>query len=374
MNVLPFKTLRFVVFLLAITVSLPGQEVIDNSAQPLSQSAGRVVELEEVLRIRETGDQFFFRFPYNLRISPDGTISVQDRDAIYQFNVEGQYLRNLFKKGQGPGEMGYVMNYLPNKDRIVIHSRDPNKILWLTSDGSLWKEISLPKELTISTLRFYANDSYYFQKSSWPEMKGTEEIKDVPQDLIAFDESNGQVETIASFPSKYFMIQGGGARGMISIEPFLIVPWQNALAISHTREYLVKILDLKSGRVVRAFRRDYKRVKAPEKVDEKKQPRIIINNKTYTAPPQKFQEDIRNLFVQGGQLWVMTSTVDERKGVLFDVFDLEGRFVDNFYLRFPRSLPDPMFGSFQMELSGGYLYLVEKDESEISTVVKYNLR
>jgi len=205
-------------------------------------------------------------------------------------------------------------------------------------------------------------------------MKGSEEIRDVPQDLIAFDESNGQVKTIASFPSKYFMIQGGGGRGMISIDHFLIVPWQNALAISHTREYLVTILDLKSGRVVRAFRRDYKRIKAPAKVDEKKQPRIIINNKTYTAPPHKFQEDIKNLFVQGDQLWVMTSTIDERKGVMFDAFDGEGRFVDNFYLRFPHGLPDPMFSFFQMELSGGCLYLIEKDENEISTLVKYRLR
>jgi len=368
------KILSFPAFLLAMTASLLGQEVIDNSAQPVNKSAGRVVELEEVLRIKETGDQFFFRFPYNLRVSPNGIIFIQDRDALYQFDSEGKFLRNLFKKGQGPGEIGYISNFLPHEDKIIVHSGNPNKIPWLNDDGSLRREISLPQELTMTTLRFYEDEMYYFQKSSWPEMKGNEEIKDVPQDLIAFDENSGQIKTIASFPTKYFMVQGGGGRGMISIDKFLIISWQNLLAVSYTREYLVKILDLRSGNVIRAFRRQYKRIKAPEKVDEKKQPRVIINNKTYTAPPQKFQEDIKNLFVHGDQLWVMTSTVDERKSVLFDVFDREGRYVDNFYLHFPHGLPDPLFGSFQMELSGGFLYIIEKDENEISTVVKYRLR
>jgi hypothetical protein len=361
-------------FLMAMILSLFSQVMIDNPARPISKSAGRVVELEEELRIKETGDQFFFKFPYNLKISPNGEIFVQDQDQLLQFGADGKYLRNLFKKGQGPGEMGYLANYLLTQDRFIIHSHNPNKILWLNNDGSLWKEIPLPKELTMSFLRLYEDETYYCQKSSWPEIKGTEEIKDVPQDLIAFSETSGQVRTIASFSTKYFLIQGGGGRGMISIDKLLIIPWQRALAVSHTQDYLVKIFDLKTDRVVHTFRRDYRRIKAPKKVDEKKQPRVIINEKTYTAPPQKFQDDIKNLLAHGDELWVMTSTVDKHKGVLFDVFNREGRYMDNFYLRFPHGLPDPLFGSYQMELSGDCLYLIEKDENEISTVVKYKLR
>jgi hypothetical protein len=369
------KIITPLAFLLAMILLLSGQEIIDNPAQPLSKSAGRVVELEERLRIKETGDQFFFKFPYNLKVSPNGGIFVQDQDQLLQFGAAGKYLRNLFKKGQGPGEMGYIANYFLDQDKIIVHSSNPNKILWLNSDGSLWKEISLPKELTMAALRLYAEETCYFQKSSWPEMNGNEEIRDVPQELIAFSETSGQAKTIASFPTKYFLVQGGGARGMISIDKFLIVPWQQkALAISYTQEYLVNVFDVETHRVVRTFRRDYKRVKPPEKVDEKKQPRIWINNKMYTAPPQKFQDDIKNLLAHGDHLWVMTSTADERKGVLFDVFDKEGRYTDSFYLRFPHGLPDPLFGFFQMELSDDSLYLIEKDENEISTVVKYKLR
>lgn len=143
--------------------------------------------------------------------------------------------------------------------------------------------------------------------------------------------------------------------------------------VSHTQEYAIKILDLKEGRVERIFRRNYKRIKAPEKVGEKK-PRVTIDNKTYTAPPQKYQEDIKNLFVQDDQLWVMTSTVNKRRGVLIDVFDREGRYVDNFFLRFPHGLPEPQFRFLQMELAGDFLYLVEQDESGIFAVVKDRLR
>jgi hypothetical protein len=368
------KAIILPAFLLAMMLSLTGQEMIDNPAQPLSKSAGRVVELEEVLRIRETSDAFFFKFPYNLRILANGAIFVQDQDQLLEFDADGKFLRNLFKKGQGPGEMGYVANYFLSQDKIIVHSINPNKILWLDGDGSLSKEISLPKELTMCLLRHYAEGTYYFQKSSWPEMKGNEEIKDVPEDLIAFSETSGQPKTIASFPTKYLMVQAGGAREMIPIDKFLIIPWpQKGLAVSHTQEYLVSVFDLPTGRVVRTFRRDYRRVKPPEKVDEKRQPRVIINEKTYTAPRQKFQDDIKNLLAHGEELWVVTSTADERKGVLFDVFNREGRYIDNFYLRFPHGLPDSRAGFLQMELSGDSLYLIEKDENEISTLVKYKL-
>jgi hypothetical protein len=162
---------------------------------------------------------------------------------------------------------------------------------------------------------------------------------------------------------------------MISLDKFLIIPWpEKALAVSHTQEYLVNVFDLDTGRVGRTLRRDYRRVKPVEVVDKTKQPRIIMGDKTYTAPPQKFQDDIRNLLAHGDRLWVMTSTVDRLKGVLIDVFDMQGRYVDNFYIRFPHGLPDPSFGFFQMALSGDSLYLIEKDENEISTLVKYRLR
>jgi hypothetical protein len=35
----------------------------------------------------------------------------------------------------------------------------------------------------------------------------------------------------------------------------------------------------------------------------------------------------------GDRLWVFTSTSDQAKGTLVDVFDLEGRYLDNFFLQ-----------------------------------------
>jgi hypothetical protein len=137
---------------------------------------------------------------------------------------------------------------------------------------------------------------------------------------------------------------------------------------------LVKIYDLKEGRIVRSFRREYKRIKAPEKVDEKKQPCVMMGGKVYTAPPQKFQNDIKNLLAHGDQILVMTSTADPKKGVLFDVFEVAGRYVDNFYLRFSRGLPDANFGFLQIELAGDHLNLIEKDENEIASIAKYKIK
>jgi hypothetical protein len=32
------------------------------------------------------------------------------------------------------------------------------------------------------------------------------------------------------------------------------------------------------------------------------------------------------------RLWVFTSTMDEKKGILVDVFGFDGKYLDNFYL------------------------------------------
>jgi hypothetical protein len=161
---------------------------------------------------------------------------------------------------------------------------------------------------------------------------------------------------------------------MIPIDKFIAAHWQEKfLAISHTPEYLIKIYDLRNGSIVRSYRREYKRVKAA-RIDEKKQARIIMGDNLYTAPFQKWKDDIQNLIAEDNKLWVVTSTSDDDRGVLIDVFDLEGRYIEELNLRFPHVLYDLSTSLSQMQLSGENLCLIEKDGNEIYSVVVYKLQ
>ncbi|MBC7361741.1 MAG: hypothetical protein H5U06_05590 [Candidatus Aminicenantes bacterium] len=65
----------------------------------------------------------------------------------------------------------------------------------------------------------------------------------------------------------------------------------------------------------------------------------------------------------GDLIWVITSTAEPGKGVLVDVFNGEGKYVDCFYLKFPFEVK-----AGNLELS--FSLVVSEDRKEISVAVR----
>ncbi len=84
----------------------------------------------------------------------------------------------------------------------------------------------------------------------------------------------------------------------------------------------------------------------------------------YKPPEKKCENDVLGLFFHKDQLWIKTSTKDEKKGTLFDVFNKEGKYVDNFYLKLNGTL---------MTTHGDFIFVLEKDEDENLQIVKYKI-
>jgi hypothetical protein len=70
------------------------------------------------------------------------------------------------------------------------------------------------------------------------------------------------------------------------------------------------------------------------------------------------------LSINKDSLWVKTSTNDKEKGDLFDVFDSQGRFIDNFYLGAGRTL---------LNSYGDTVFVLEKDQAENYRLIKYKI-
>ncbi|MEA3420216.1 MAG: hypothetical protein U9Q97_00885, partial [Acidobacteriota bacterium] len=81
-------------------------------------------------------------------------------------------------------------------------------------------------------------------------------------------------------------------------------------------------------------------------------------------PPQKYLNDIKNLFVFNGLLLAMTSTNDKNKGTLIDVFNHEGKYIDNFYLKLSGSL---------LASNKDSILVKEKDKDENILIVQYQI-
>jgi len=365
--------MRKVLLFLLITISYSfifSQEIIENPEKPLGENSGRVVKLKEMMQISDVGDKFYFRYPRNLRVAPDGFIFIEDEEQFLQFNPDGKYAHNFFIKGQGPGEMQSVGNYFIKGENIIVHELWTDKIIWFDFKGKPINEFKINANLSIFLL--FWNDTYYFLSSDRPNVEKTS-IVDLHQKITAVAQKGQEIRELTSFPTKGFIAVGTqGGRVFYNISSVTAVPFMKKfLFVSHTQEYLVKLYDVEEDRVIRTFKRKYKRVKTPR--DAERKGGASLDGKPVLPPRQKYLNDIQNLLVFKDRLWIVTSTKDKEKRVLIDVYNSEGKYIDNFYLKFPENLVQRYHGYTAMDTSGDCLYTIEESEDGIYSIRKYKI-
>ncbi|MFX0198930.1 MAG: 6-bladed beta-propeller [Candidatus Hodarchaeota archaeon] len=370
------KILIFLFFI--ITQFVISQEVIENPEKALNTNAGRIVMLEKVSVISDTGIGYYFESPRLPKVAPDQSIFVLDREQLLQFDPLGKFLLNYFKKGQGPGELEYVSNYFLTNDNIIIHNARPHKIVYLDYNGELVKEFRIEQAGSFMTLEAYSNNLFYFQKSGIPLVKGEPRIVDVPKNIIMVSNDGKDMQEFQSFPTKSYVAARGGARGSLGINRLITTLFNKKyLFISHIPDYQVKLFDLENNSVLRVFNRNYKRVNTPDEIKKAEKGYVILNDQKFTAPEQKYLNDIYHLLVVKDKLWVMTSTLDKEKGWLVDVYDIQGRYVDNFYLKFPEPLTYlsiRRLGHYMhITESGDFLFRLRTNEGGLVELAKYRI-
>ncbi len=354
-----------------VSLSAFGFQVIENPAKPRAKNAGRIVVPTEVLAISDqgTGD-FYLKAPRKPRIGPDGSVFILDENQILRFDADGKFQRNYFKKGQGPGEMQRVTDCLPTERGFIIQADSPDKLMWFDQEGTFGRE-----QLISTTTRSFAwilfgyGGVFYFQSSEFPMLEGNPRVIDIPDGILALDNSSGVLKVLASFPIKAY-VEITGTRGMVKIDisSLRAVPFEEKfLAISHTSEYLLKIYDPSANKVIREFRRPYQRVKAKPPTEEDKK-RMLDN-----APQMKYRNDILNVLVRGDRIWAVTSTRDEKKGLLIDVYDENGVYQDAFHLKLPESALNGVESLAKSTIAGDFLWLVDQAEDGTTAIRKYRL-
>jgi hypothetical protein len=353
-------------------------QVIENPAKPKARDAGRIVTAQEVLAITDEGtDDYYFKWPRGLNTAPDGSLALLDENQILLFDKNGKFRANLFKKGQGPGEAAYVGACLFAGDKTVVQASSPDKLMYFDKAGNYEREIPVrAQSRAMMTALFFHGGTFCLRVSEFPRVKGDPDYVDTPQTILAVDEATGEVKTLASFPTRAFVVSSpAGGGGMFSISSLIAVPFnQSLLALSHTSEYLLKIYDPKADRVVREFRRAYERVKGAPLSEKAKKGGLFIDGKHYPPPERKFENDIRNVLTRGGEIWAVTSTTDKAKGVLVDVFDGEGSYQDCFFLKLPEPAQKYVTSPGQSALDGDFLWVVERSEEEGTfTIKKYRV-
>jgi hypothetical protein len=251
-------------FIFALTLS-PAIEPSEIAVEQLQKDEIRILKLVEAMKI-DDGDEFFFKAPLQTIIAPDGSIIVNEGKKIYKFDSQGEFIEDLFREGEGPGEMMQIGSILIIANRIIVYERTKNKIIELNMDGDFIREQKLEKKRFTDVLAYY-RDKYYFVDWIPQEYKGKEGIISFNQNLYVVGKDGTANKSGLNFPTMASIVSGG-----YQIINKLIWASSNSrfLYISHTPDYSIKVLDLMDMEIVSVLERDYKRIRVDDSDERKK--------------------------------------------------------------------------------------------------------
>ncbi len=231
-------------------------------------------------------------------------------------------------------------------------------------DGKLIGEIIVEDRRPYKVIDF--SDNRYlvfdFKIISFEKKEGEQPL----DHCLFYCDENGTIESVPySFPTKSYIrirkLGGRAAPSSIAMTQLEFLGVQDRfLYISHTHEYLIKQFDLETNQISKMFRRDY--------------PRARFETDEYR--PFKFYNDVHRLVAHKKDVWVLTSTFVEKKGILVDLFDEDGKYRDNFYLPLLNSKTGDGYHQlyFPVVVQGGFLYAIEHNEDWVFSVAKYEIR
>jgi hypothetical protein len=329
-------------------------QIIENPAKPIAKNAGRILDLSEVWRITDEGGEFYFRRPYNLQIAADGSFLIADNQEFLRFSSDGKFIKNLFKAGQGPGEISSGFAYSIQDRELFIQDLATRRLWRADFDGTFQDDIKL-KDRNLGVFLGVAPAGFLMLKTVWPpRTEWTGKMVEVPYIVELFHKDGSKSGDIATFKTNSFFSLNRATNWDSTIT--VLSADKRFLFAHYGREYLVEVVDVSAGKIIRAFRRAYPRVPHVEPSWEAE------SRKKNGFPKIEHETDILGLHSANGHIWIETSAEDKQKGRLIDVFDRDGQFIDSFYLGAGRSL---------MAVREAFVLCLEKNEDETITIVKY---
>lgn len=325
------RKLIFFSLLLVCTLLSFSQDIIKNSEKPLNTESGRIVKLEEVLRIKDDGEEVVFRNPRDFSQLNDGSLICFDYPVLYKFNNKGKFIFKFYEQGEGPRQCVQASKYYIDDEHINVYSWAPPKVLKYDLNGNYKSEIRIPVRL-FEYLHYFNGEIFGIKKEiNYSDYANREAIIFIPWILYKISPNFKKMDEILEIPVEHYIKNARSQRRT----GYAFIPYKQYLFSLHTAEYQVEKIDLHTGKIDRTFKRPYKRIKSQEKVTVQKDPYNPVP-RNYRPPSANYKWDIYRIQVFKNTLWVFTSTMKDNMR-LIDVYDMEGNYIDYFYLQFPEN-------------------------------------
>jgi len=347
---------------------LSGQVVVDNTEKPKNKAAGRIIQLEEVMRIRDDGKNFVIRNPQQISELEDGSIIFFDYPYVIKVDKEGKFLFKIPGQGQGPRESHHPNSYFIEGNRIRIYSWIPPKVLEYDLRGKFIKEFKTPLHGPFAFIGI-VDDRIYGVRDEirFSEAIHQEGIIQTPYRLYEISFDFKELRKVHDIMMEHYVKKARWVRRAM----FTAVAYKHFLFYVHSAEYSIERFNLRTERTELIFSRKYIAPRSDEAQDyqdpyERFDPGF--------RPPPQHEFYIQRLQIFRNHLWVKTSTEkDGGQKWQIDVFDLDGNYVDSFYLAFPGGNQNH-WSQFTITNDSFIFVAEEEKETGLLSIGKYILK
>ncbi len=371
------KQILSIFLLLPTLFLLPARtEIIQNRANPSTltgKKPGRALQLTEVKRITDYDNDFVFKRIRSIKVADDGSIFIRGNIQILKFTPDGKYINNFIKRGEGPGEVKYLSNFILSRNNILVGSIMPVKIISFSQNGRMLNEKTIQELSRFSSLIEHFNGrSYFVSGESLIDSQKSGVIR--RENKLTYIDQSGKVNKMnLSFNTKDLMLKKSSKDGVyISLDEltFFLQTFdkEKYFYISHKESYGIVQIDLESGKIIREFSRKYKPVSYVKRKYTKKE-----DIELYSLYEKERYNDIYKLAAYKKYLLAFTSTLNKNGEILIDVFNDKGKYIDNFYLKIPGvKRPDDLIRKPAL-FYNGFLWTTDTDEDDIPYAVKFKI-
>lgn len=317
---------------------IDGVEHVHNTGTPLYPD--RSVTFEEDLSIGGEDYEMLSR-PMNLVVDKEGHIFIADNQdqSIKVFGPDGEFIRSIGRKGEGPGEFSYVgyQAFIPD-GRLLVMDAMASRLSLFDAEGTYLVSHHWTQR---NSRPLYATDSSCVM-SEFVFGEGKDPLEERTLFVKKYDFEGNEILNFGEFLAEEMKIHresragGGGITFGISVPHsshsiFAADQARERLYHCINDEYMIEVFD-ENGKVIRRLDRPYEPLPFTSEDAEEFRSQYAQSEsmkKMVQGVPMPAVKAItpRMLVDEGGNLWVETyekKKVDDKDFTAYDIFNPDG--------------------------------------------------
>lgn len=311
-----------------------GVKIISNGSKPKPQKGvPSKVTFSKELRFGEGDDpeKSFSQVAFFVVTDEGHVIAADIKDKkVKVFDEEGNFMRNIGKSGQGPGEFQIPGGLALTPDNeLMIEDTLGRRLAFFTLEGKFIKNVSLADKMSLLNLVIDAEGNYLGRQLEMEGQKMYFEMKKYDKDL-------NPVFTIDKVEFE-IPVPGSGVKvDIMDMITLYLFDSSGNVFYGRNRDYEIKVFN-PDGKHTRSIRKDFKPIKVTrEDIDmmlERMPTGIMggVDPSKFIEFPEEFPPYQMFILDEQDRLFVRTWVKGKEKGAyIVDVFDAEGRFISQF--------------------------------------------